>query len=72
MTYETKPVTSVEPRWDLDMSRAPMGRKLLALNPSGVAVFTSLTPSTIKHFRAWCGLPKLTAEQKDEINARYS
>lgn len=61
------PVTSAEPRWNLDMRSAPTGRKLLALNPGGVAVFASLTPSTLKYFRAWCPLPKLTAEQKDLI-----
>lgn len=65
-----KPVTSIEPAWNLDMAAAPVGRKLLALNPSGVAVFASLTPSTLKYFRAWCPLPKLTIEQKDALNDR--
>lgn len=62
-----KPVTAMDVHWSLDMSKAPMGRKLLALNPGGVAVFASLTPSTLKHFIAWCSLPKLTPEQKKEI-----
>ena len=63
-----KPVTALAPLWNLEMSEAPLGQKLLALNPSGVAVFASITPSTLKHFIAWCGLPKLTPEQKEIIS----
>ena len=62
-----KPITALAPLWSLDMSKAPLGQKLLAMNPGGVAVFASLTPSTLKHFIAWCGLPKLTPDQKEEI-----
>lgn len=62
-----KPVSALAPMWNLDMAAAPLGRKVLALNPGGVAVFAALTPSTLKHFRAWCPLPKLTVEQKDSI-----
>jgi hypothetical protein len=62
-----KPVTAREVSWSLDMKSAPMGRKLLALNPGGVAVFASITPSTAHHYLAWCSLPKLTPEQKETI-----
>jgi len=57
-----KPVTSNEPRWNFDLHAAPMGRKLLALNPDGVAVFASLNASSLKYFRAWCALPKIPKE----------
>lgn len=67
MGSSEKPVTALAPLWSLDMSTAPLGQKLLAMNPGGVAVFASLTPSTLKHFIAWCGLPKLTPDQKEEI-----
>lgn len=70
MTVTDKPVTSIAPAWNLDMKSAPTGRKLLALNHGGVAVFASLTPSTLKYFMAWCPLPKLTPEQKDILNGR--
>ena len=52
------------------MSQAPMGRKLMALNPGGVAVFASITPSTAHHYIAWCSLPKLTRAQKEIIYQR--
>ena len=66
----TPPVTAVEVFWSLDMSKAQMGRKLMALNPSGVAVFASITPSTAHHYLAWCSLPKLTKDQKEIIHQR--
>lgn len=59
-----KPVTAHAPQWCLDMKSAPLGRKLLALNSGGVAVFAALTSGTLKHFVAWCPLPRLTPEQK--------
>ena len=65
-----KPVTGHAPQWCLDMRAAPLGRKLMALNSGGVAVFASLTPSTLKHFVAWCPLPKLTPEQKLQLHPR--
>jgi hypothetical protein len=64
------PVTSIEPRWELDLSLAPKGRKLLAMNPSGVAVFATLSASNLKYFVAWCPLPKLNAAQKDILHPR--
>lgn len=42
----------------------------MALNPSGVAVFASITPSTAHHYLAWCSLPKLTPQQKEIIHQR--
>ena len=68
----TPPVTAEEVFWSLDMAKAPMGRKLMALNPSGVAVFASITPSTAHHYLAWCSLPKLTKDQKEIIHQRSS
>lgn len=65
-----KPVTGHAPQWCLDMKSAPTGRKLMALNSGGVAVFASLTPSTLKHFVAWCPLPRLTPEQKLQLHPR--
>lgn len=59
-----KPVTAHAPQWCLDMRAAPLGRKLMALNSGGVAVFAALTSGTLKHFVAWCPLPRLTPEQK--------
>jgi hypothetical protein len=66
----TPPVTAEEVSWSLDMKSAPMGRKLMALNPSGVAVFASITPNTAHHYLAWCSLPKLTKQQKEIIHQR--
>lgn len=60
----SNPVTSDEPRWIFDMQTAPLGRKLLALNHGGVAAFASLTENNLKHFKAWCALPKIPKEHK--------
>lgn len=67
MELSDKPVTALDVHWSTDMTKAPLGRKLLAINPSGVAVFASITPSTMKHYLAWCSLPKFTQDQKEEI-----
>ena len=67
MELSDKPVTAMDVHWSTDMSKAVLGRKLLALNPSGVAVFATLTSSTLKHYLAWCSLPKLTPEQKEIV-----
>lgn len=60
----SNPVTSDHPQWIFDMQSAPLGRKLLVLNHSGVAAFASLTQDNLKHFRAWCALPKIPKEMK--------
>ncbi len=65
------PLTDSDPEWNTDMSKAPHGRKLIALNPSGVAVFAVLSSRNLKDFTAWYPLPKVkhentTKEQKDE------
>ena len=66
----TPPVTAEQVFWDMEMGHAPMGRKLIALNPGGVAVFASITPSTAHHYLAWCSLPKLTKQQKEIVFER--
>jgi len=52
------PLTDADPEWCTDMSAAPHGRKLIALNPSGVAVFAVLSARNLKDFTAWYPLPK--------------
>lgn len=58
MTHIDKPVSSVHPMYSEDMSTAPHGRKLIALNPGGVACFAVITNSNVKDFIAWAPLPK--------------
>ncbi len=60
----SNPVTSHYPEWIFDMNSAPLGRKLLVLNHGDVAAFGCLTPDNLKHFRAWCALPKIPKEMK--------
>ena len=57
------PLTDADPEWCTEMDKAPHGRKLIALNPSGVAVFAVLSARNLKDFHAWYPLPKL----KDKI-----
>lgn len=64
MTITNKPVTGVRPEWNFNMDQAPLGGKLMALNPGNVAVFATLSRSNIHHFRAWCPLPKIPMEHK--------
>jgi len=58
------PLTDSDPEWCTDMNAAPHGRKLIALNPSGVAVFTSLSSKNLHHFRAWYPLPRIPKDKK--------
>ena len=53
------PLTDSDPEWNTDMSKAPHGRKLIALNPGGVAVFAVLSARNLKDFTAWYPLPRL-------------
>lgn len=53
------PLTDSDPEWNFDMTSAPHGRKLIALNPSGVAVFAVLSAQNLKDFRGWYSLPKV-------------
>jgi hypothetical protein len=64
VTLGNKPVTSHAPAWNFDMSTAPAGRKLLALNPGHVACFALITNNNRADFRAWCALPKIPKEMK--------
>lgn len=57
------PLTDPDPEWNFDMSAAPYGMKLIALNPSGVAVFAVLSYKNVKDFQAWYPLPKI--KEKD-------
>ena len=64
------PLTDSDPEWNFDMSAAPHGRKLIALNPGNVAVFAVLSSRNLKDFSAWYPLPKVknahtTKEQED-------
>lgn len=52
------PLTDSDPCWNTDMTAAPHGRKLIALNPSGVAVFAVLSARNVNDFKAWYPLPK--------------
>jgi len=52
------PLTDADPVWCTDMDKAPHGRKLIALNPSGVAVFAVLSARNLRDFQAWYPLPK--------------
>lgn len=53
------PHTAPDPEWNFDMSAAPHGRKLIALNPGGVAVFAVLSSRNLRDFHAWYPLPKI-------------
>ncbi len=53
------PLTDPDPEWNFDMSAAPHGRKLIALNPGGVAVFAVLSSRNLRDFQAWYPLPKV-------------
>lgn len=53
------PLTDSDPTWHTDMSKAPHGRKLIALNPGGVAVFAVLSARNLKDFTAWYPLPRI-------------
>lgn len=56
---DANPVASTDQlRFRLDMNNAPLGKKVLAINPSGVAVFAVLTKETLKDYQEWCELPK--------------
>lgn len=50
--------TSDQWRMRKDMENAPIGRKLLLINPGGVLVFGTLTNETRNHFLEWAYLPK--------------
>ena len=52
------PLTHPDPEWNTDMTAAPHGRKLIALNPSGVAVFAVLSARNLRDFQAWYPLPQ--------------
>lgn len=57
-----KPVTTDEYHLSKDMAAAPLGGKLIAVNPSGVAVMTTLTRDNRKDFCGWAPLPKWRKE----------
>lgn len=51
-------VTREDWRMRNDMDNAPMGVKLLLINPSGVLTIGKLTHATRDHFIEWSELPK--------------
>ena len=53
------PLTDSDPVWNFDMSAAPHGRKLIALNPGKVAVFAVLSSRNLKDFIGWYPLPRI-------------
>ena len=53
------PLTDSDPEWNFDMSAAPHGCKLIALNPGKVAVFAVLSSRNLKDFIGWYPLPRL-------------
>lgn len=57
-----KPVTAHASMFNLDMSVAPLGGKLIVLNPSNVAVFAVLSNRSLQYFRGWAPLPKIPKE----------
>lgn len=57
------PLTDSDPEWNFDMTSAPHGRKLIALNPSGVAVFAVLSARNINDFCGWYPLPRIPKEK---------
>lgn len=58
-TNDANPVVTTDQlRFRADMHNAPLGKKLLAINPGGVAVFAILTRANLHHFIEWCEVPK--------------
>ena len=53
------PLTDSDPEWNFDMSAAPHGCKLIALNPGKVAVFAVLSSRNLKDFIGWYPLPRI-------------
>ena len=64
---EGQPVTAPVSTLRYDMENAPIGGKLLLLNPSGVLVFGTLTNATRHLYWAWAPLPR---RNKDEERRR--
>jgi hypothetical protein len=58
MLLTDKPVSAQQSEMCSDMSKAPLGRKVIAINPGGVAVFAVLSKDNLKHFIEWAPLPK--------------
>lgn len=60
------PLTDPDPEWNFNMAEAPHGKKLIALNPGGVAVFAVLSYRNLKDFQAWYPLPRIPKEKDDD------
>ncbi len=60
------PLTDPDPEWNFNMSAAPHGKKLIALNPGGVAVFAVLSYRNLKDFQGWYPLPRIPKEKDDD------
>lgn len=58
-----KPVTAPIVYFNMDMSTAPKGGKLIALNPGRVATFAVLNESNKQHFIGWSPMPKIPKDK---------
>ena len=59
-----KPVTAQQSEFNYDMKAAPLGGKVIVLNPGNVATFAILTNVNRKDFKAWAPLPKIRKDKK--------
>lgn len=58
------PVTAPVSEFNYDMEVAPLGGKLIVLNPGNVATFAILSSSNKKYFKAWAPMPKIRSDMK--------
>lgn len=64
---DANPVCSTdELRFSKKMKRAPLGQKLILINPGGVACFGNLTEKTRKDYIEWCKIPKRAIDEEDD------
>lgn len=62
MRNDASPVVVSEDVYYYPMDTAPLGKKVIALNEGGVAVFAVLTRDTLGHYKGWHPMIK---ERKD-------
>lgn len=58
------PVTASVSEFNYDMGSAPLGGKLIVLNPGNVATFAILNSTNKKYFKAWAPMPKIRQDMK--------
>jgi hypothetical protein len=59
-----RPVTANVSEFNYDMDKAPIGGKLIVLNPGNVAAFAVLSSTNKKYFKAWAPLPRIRQDMK--------